>query len=111
VHVLVKIKLLLKDKMHGEYNVKRDTNLPLLFNFTLECAIGKIQANQEGLKLNGNHHLVYSDDVNFLSEKRNTEALFATSKEIDLEVNATKTKYSIHLCLANIMQDKITTER
>jgi hypothetical protein len=25
VHVLVKIKILLKDKMHGEYNVKYDS--------------------------------------------------------------------------------------
>jgi hypothetical protein len=48
----------------------------------------------QGLELNGKHQLlVYADDVDMLSEsinnvKRNTEALFQASKEVDLKVNS-----------------------
>jgi len=39
----------------------------LLFNFRLECAIRRVQVNQDGFKLNGTHQLVgYVDDVNIL---------------------------------------------
>jgi hypothetical protein len=60
-------------------------------------AIRRVQANQEGLKLNGTHQLlVYADDVNILAGsihgiKNNTEALVFASKEIGLEGNAEKT--------------------
>ena len=56
--------------------------LLLFFNFALECAIRRVQVNQDGLKLSGTHQLlVYVDDVNVLGGsvhniKKNTEGFF-----------------------------------
>ena len=67
----------------------------------LEYALGRVQINQDGKKLNGTHQLlVYADDVNILGGsvytiKKNTEALFVSSKEISLEEKADKTKYMV----------------
>jgi hypothetical protein len=67
----------------------------------LEYAIRCVQANQEGLKLNGTHQLVvYADDVYILGGsihaiKKNTKVLVVASKEIGLEVNAEKIKYMV----------------
>jgi len=69
----------------------------LLFNFALDCAIRRVQVNQDGLKFNDIHQLlVDADDVNTLGtsvhtiKKKNTESLVIASKEIRLVVNADK---------------------
>jgi hypothetical protein len=80
---------------------------PLIFNFSLEHAIGNIQENQVGLKLNGTYPLlVYADDVNILGYNidtimKNAETLIDASKKVCLEVNAEKTKYILLSCHQN----------
>jgi hypothetical protein len=54
-----------------------------------------------GLELSGTHQLlVYVDDVNLLAEildiiQKNTQTLIDASKEVGLQVNAEKTKYTL----------------
>jgi len=63
---------------------------PMLLNFALQYSIRRVQVNQDGLKLNGTHHLLaYADDVNILGGsihtlKENAEALVAATREIGL---------------------------
>jgi hypothetical protein len=63
--------------------------------------MGRVQVNQENLKLNGTYQLlIYTDDFNILGrslhtitkkkKKKKTGALVVIKKEIGLEVNANK---------------------
>jgi hypothetical protein len=50
-----------------------DALSPLIFSFTSEYAIRKVQENQVGLKLNGTPQLlVYADDMSLLGDNIDT---------------------------------------
>ena len=77
--------------------------MAIAFQLCLQYAIRRVQVNQDGMKLNGTHHLlVYADDVNIHvlggsvhTVKKKAEALVLVTKENILEVNADKTKYMV----------------
>ena len=102
IHSRVRVGKNLSDMFPIRNGLKQgDALSPLLFNFSLEYAIRRVQVNQNGLKLKGTHQiLAYADDVNILEAiihmvKENAEALVVATKEIGLEVNADKTKYMV----------------
>jgi hypothetical protein len=73
----------------------------LLFNFALEYAVRKVQENQVDLELNWTHQIFfYADDFNLLGDsiktiEEKTKTFLDASRDIGLEINAEKTKYTI----------------
>jgi hypothetical protein len=89
----VHIEKCLSDNFHIQNGIKQgDALSPLLFNFTLDYALRKVQENQVGLKLNGTFQLlVYVVDVNLLRDNIDTinkskGILIHASKEVSLEI-------------------------
>ena len=84
----------------------------MLINFALYFTIRRVEANQDGLKLNCTLQLlVYADDANISGGvvhtiKKNTEVSVVASKENGLEVNADN--ISTWSCLEIRMQDEVT---
>jgi hypothetical protein len=77
-----------------------DALSPLLFSFTLDCTIRRVQVIQDGLKLDGTQQvLVCAHDANILGGRVNaiwnTEAVGIASEEAGLGVNADETTYMV----------------
>jgi hypothetical protein len=87
------VYVILRHVLDNSFRVIIGIVFALLFNFALECAIKRVQENQERLKLNDTHpFLSYADDVNIVVENidtmhKNTHAPLDGSKEAGLEVN------------------------
>jgi hypothetical protein len=65
-----------------------------------------------GLKLNGTRQLLaYADDVNLLGDntdtiKKNTETLIDTVKEVGLQIDVERTKYTLLSHHQNVRQNR-----
>jgi Reverse transcriptase (RNA-dependent DNA polymerase). len=76
-----------------------DALSPLLINFALKYAIGKVQETNLGLDMNSiNQILAYAGDVNLIFNHiktiaRNADMLLNACKDVDLALNTGKTKY------------------
>ena len=83
-----------------KYHLKQNVLFALVFIFALECAICRVQADEDGLKLIVTHQLVFYNDLNVFgasihSVKENTETSVFFSNENGLEINYKKTKYIV----------------
>jgi hypothetical protein len=110
--------------MHRQKSVKFPTqnglkqenaSSPLLLNFALEYAIRRVQQNKKGLKVNGTHQLLAYADNNIEGESidtivKNTEVLADPSREVSLEVNPKKTKYTYVNIRLSEGKDKSTAQ-
>jgi len=114
--ILVRLEKLCLYETHGRVRVVKylfeffpiknilkqgDALSPLIFNFTLEYAVRRVQVNQDGLTLNGTHQsLVYADDDSVLggnvhTVNENTEALVVAIKESGLELIVDKSTFMV----------------
>jgi hypothetical protein len=94
----------LSDSFPIQNGLKQGADLLSLFlKLALEYGIRNVQENQVGLKLNGIYELLaYADNVNLLGDnintiKKNAETLIYASKEVCLEINVEKLKYTLHI--------------
>jgi hypothetical protein len=83
----------------------------LLFIFALKCAVRTVHVCQDGLNLSYTHLFFCVDDINVLHASihivmQNTAALLIAGRNVGLEVNVAKTKFTLKFVKS--MQDKVT---
>jgi hypothetical protein len=87
----------------------------LQFCFRTHHLLWWTKKTKEGLKLNETHQLlVYTDDDNLLSKtiniiKKSRKALSDATKEVDLEVNMEKSKYTFMSHIQTTVQNHYIT--